>query len=323
MSDASIRCWGAATPFDLREAPTRATSQALAQDKAAGAVSAGESCVCAILRGENTVRCWGHVPLYVEDGAQKWTSNRAFVDVVIPRVFNLAATGANSICATTTTGEAYCWGRGSPGIDETKPTVLRVPLVSKLEMVSTGIAEDCGLDEKGSVWCWEHTRGAVPKPKRVALASPAASISASGLHACAILRDEHTVACWGHNDAGQLGNGSTIDSPAPVVVQGLDSGAMMLSVGRNHTCALVRQAVWCWGNNRYGQLGDGTVDDRPMPVRVPLDGAAIAVAAGGAHTCALLATRSIFCWGRNATGELGDGTLVSHTSPLRLRTAVD
>ncbi len=36
----------------------------------------------------------------------------------------------------------------------------------------------------------------------------AAAISAGDVHSCALL-DDSTVKCWGHNDLGQLGQGST------------------------------------------------------------------------------------------------------------------
>jgi alpha-tubulin suppressor-like RCC1 family protein len=45
-------------------------------------------------------------------------------------------------------------------------------------------------------------------------------LAAGGDHTCAVLGDG-TVRCWGYNDAGQLGDGSTHDSLAPVLVQGL------------------------------------------------------------------------------------------------------
>jgi alpha-tubulin suppressor-like RCC1 family protein len=76
------------------------------------------------------------------------------------------------------------------------------------------------------------------------------------------------VQCWGGNDVGELGDGTTTSHSFPEPVTGI-SGAIMVVAGFNHTCALVRgSGVMCWGANGYGQLGDGTTTDNAVPVAV-------------------------------------------------------
>src|SRR5215472_3957604 len=83
------------------------------------------------------------------------------------------------------------------------------------------------------------------------------TVSAGDYSACAVLADR-TVACWGHNAHGQLGNGTRVSRPGATPVAGLRSVAAV-SVGGSHACALLRSgAVECWGANAHGELGDGT-----------------------------------------------------------------
>ena len=55
-------------------------------------------------------------------------------------------------------------------------------------------------------------------------------------HFCA-LRAQGGVACWGHNESGQLGDGTTVDSLIPVAVVGIHD-AVAVATGWYHTCVL-------------------------------------------------------------------------------------
>jgi alpha-tubulin suppressor-like RCC1 family protein len=151
-------------------------------------------------------------------------------------------------------------------------------------------------------------------PVTLVVSEPAAAIAAGDEHMCALLVD-HTVQCWGRNDLGQLGDGTTTDRPNAVAVSGL-TGVIAISAGGAHTCALLSGgAVSCWGHNSAGQLGDGTTLDRTSPVAVSGLTGAIAISAGGASTCALLAGGTVSCWGDNLYGELADGTTTNRATP--------
>ncbi|MFN4295197.1 MAG: RCC1 domain-containing protein, partial [Thermoflexales bacterium] len=95
-----------------------------------------------------------------------------------------------------------------------------------------------------------------------------AAIHLSGQHACALTM-QGGVLCWGSNQYGQLGNGTTKHSGQPVKVRGLDKGVRAVAMNDRLTCALTeRGGVLCWGYNQNGQLGDGTKKDRSVPVPV-------------------------------------------------------
>ena len=166
----------------------------------------------------------------------------------------------------------------------------------------------------------------------------AEAVAAGGEFACAIL-DDGGVRCWGANDRGQLGDGSTLYRPVPVDVAGLPgapSRALTIAAGWSHACAVVSQGgqVFCWGDNTTGELGPaatGPFSPLPVPVTGVFGVPAPAfpwspppVAAGGGvsgtppanfgHSCAA-ASGGLVCWGANGSGQLGDGSTLQSATP--------
>jgi alpha-tubulin suppressor-like RCC1 family protein len=130
--------------------------------------------------------------------------------------------------------------------------------------------------------------------------------------------------CWGRNNYGQLGDGTTTDRNTAVDVQGLSSGVSSISPGYEHTCALLSTGiVKCWGSNRVGELGTPTTS--VIFVRQPIDvtslhsATASAISAGDNHTCAIMTAGGIKCWGYDNQGQLGNG----HTTTTTTYEAVD
>ena len=89
----------------------------------------------------------------------------------------------------------------------------------------------------------------------------------NGDHEC-VVRLDATVWCWGWDEAGQLGDGSTVlQRTHPVRVKqgkGFLAGIQSIAVGVVHTCALTKAGVaWCWGSNYDGGVGDGSQRTAP------------------------------------------------------------
>jgi alpha-tubulin suppressor-like RCC1 family protein len=237
------------------------------------------------------------------------------------------AAGEKHTCAKSRNGTLRCWGfnAGGPLGNGAMLTVYSTTPVSVLNItdgfdISAGFAHTCGLLRDRTIWCWgDNEYGQLGNnsssqysytPLQVWDSTGSIAITAGGWHSCTVLRDGSTW-CWGKNDCGQLGNGTTTNSRSPVAVASGGIRAWKIAAGGSHTCTVAfNGAVWCWGMNDSGELGNGTTTDSPSPVPVATSMPAADVAAGCCsskyqHTCALLIDGTIECWGDNEAGELG------------------
>ena len=131
-------------------------------------------------------------------------------------------------------------------------------------------------------------------------------VAAGYRHTCAIATNDRAF-CWGLNDRGQLGSGTTSTGEAPVLVIG-GQFFQSLSAGWFHTCGLTRTSeVYCWGDNSVGQLGSaGGTTGTPRRV-AGIDGPVQSVSAGYQHTCVTTVAGAVYCWGVDDFGQLGNG----------------
>ncbi|MBS1982884.1 MAG: hypothetical protein JST16_01825 [Bdellovibrionales bacterium] len=140
--------------------------------------------------------------------------------------------------------------------------------------------------------------------------------------ACGVVSNGQ-LRCWGLNNYGQLGNGSTTASSVPVVPRGSDgapfSGASEVAGGTEFVCALkTNGTVWCWGYNASGQLGNNSNTSTGVPAQVNGLTSATKISAGYDSACATKTDGTIWCWGNNAWGQLGDGTTTAHNTPVQV-----
>ena len=133
------------------------------------------------------------------------------------------------------------------------------------------------------------------------------SISAGGYHTCGITADDEAM-CWGANQYGQLGNGSSSNSPLPRTVLGGLKFAQ-IAAGLDHTCglALPNRDVYCWGRNSKRQLASGGSANSSTPIRLPSGLQAASISTAGDHTCVVTAASEVWCWGSNENSGIGNG----------------
>jgi alpha-tubulin suppressor-like RCC1 family protein len=154
------------------------------------------------------------------------------------------------------------------------------------------------------------------------------AVATGQYQACALLGNQR-VRCWGQNETGTLGDGTTTSRPTAALVRnaagtGPLSGVLAVTAGSLHTCALLtNRQVRCWGDNRAGQLGIGTAaPDALLPAAVLDESGAsrlrgvAQITAGDQSTCALLVSGQVRCWGENAHRQLGDGGTTPSSLPV-------
>jgi alpha-tubulin suppressor-like RCC1 family protein len=327
-------------------------SAALSPLRGATSIALGEYHSCALVEG-GKVSCWGgDVDGALGDGP----SDSALYAGEVVLVGGAPLTGARHValgsthgCALVENGEVRCWGSNfllqlGDGTTTERPSAVPVVLASGAPLsgalaLAVGAHHGCVVTAAGEVDCWGHntsgqlgdgstTGRANPVPVEVSPGVRLANVAALALgdfHTCA-LSAAGEVDCWGDNDYGQLGDGSTTSrtNPVPVVLLTGErlTDVQAVAAGGRHSCALMADGgLYCWGYNDYNQLGDGTSTSRPYARQVkrspglPVVGA-LAVDLGFDHTCMLQAENRISCWGANEDGQCGLEEFTPTTYPV-------
>lgn len=239
-SSGTVACWGPGVEGELGDGMRTNTTipQTVSGISDAVAIAAGYGFACALHRG-GTVDCWGDTQngeagaIDVTEGcppappAASPACDEFFVPMPIPGLSNIRAIAAGHYfaCALQADGTVACWGSDEYGQIGSAPQAM------------------CGFP-------------CSPTPSVVPNLGNVTAITAGDEFACALIADG-TVRCWGFNADGQLGDGTTVNSMAPVAVSGLsDVVAISASTEGDFACALTSsQAIECWGLALNGQLG--------------------------------------------------------------------
>jgi alpha-tubulin suppressor-like RCC1 family protein len=224
------------------------------------------------------------------------------------------STATDHACALLSDRTVTCWGQNDQGqlgdgtrIPRLAPVAVRG--LSGVIDVSAGFGYTCAVVDGGAgsgpVKCWgteegltngRNTYGLVPAS--VSGINDAVAVTAGDAVACALLSD-HTVACWGDNSQGELGDGTRASSSTPVVVPGL-SGVQAINAGEGSVCVVMQAGgtVECWGSAGY--VAPDEPDDTLTPTQVPRLTGAVSVSASPYNSCAVLQNGTVECWSLDA-----------------------
>jgi len=314
IANGSTICWGPGPPAVV---PGIAAANGLQVSDDHACAFTGSGLLC---WGDNTYGQLG-------DG----TTNSSDVPV---RVSGLSGAtwftvGPDVTCAWNYGTTSWCWGNNTggqlgDGTTMSKSVPVRIPINPAGTLTSFG--QHTFTASNNNLFCWGTGAcgdGGGPtsvrlNPTQIALSSWPYYVVGSNQTTCVLLGDG-SIACWGLNSNGQLGDGTMVDRFTPAAVL-LPSGGKATYItanadGSSFYALMSDSSVCSWGRNDRGQLGDGTTTDRSTPVRVVGVTTPYGVAAGNAHACSQTSSFIVQCWGANDLGQLGDGTFVDRPTP--------
>jgi parallel beta-helix repeat protein len=261
--------------------------------------------------------------------------------VLAGKTITAIAAGEKHSIALSSEGKVYSWGSNAFGqLGTTTVTSTLRPIEvdmsgalagKTITQIAAGNFHSVALASDGTVYTWgkgangEIGNGSTNNqftPVAVStsgmLAGKIVTAIAAGTSFCLTLASDGGLYSWGNNGAGQLGNGSYMNSSVPVAVNmsGVLAGKSVTAItcGGTFGAALSSDGLFYgWGENYYGQLGTGSPGYTTLPVAANTSGALAgqtltAIRGGGAHSLALASDGRVYSWGWNERGQLGNNS---------------
>jgi alpha-tubulin suppressor-like RCC1 family protein len=345
-----IRCWGenrrgqlGIGTWSIQTAPAIVPGVAGAID-----VHAGDRYTCARLTNGD-VTCWGAgrprppssgnaptITPQMQGAVQIAGRDRPCLrtaDGTVTCQATTRAVGATDLTATSRHGCAVvggtvrCWGASSFDIGFRMPEqrdgrgTVEMPGATGVVQVAIGGRTTCVLRGDGAIACTGRVQGGArfqveQQLRPVGGIANATAFALGDGFGCATIGDrDRTVRCWGDNDGGQLGDGTTTPRRHAVAVTGLTEVEQIVAGDRTACARRLDGVVWCWGSNHTGVLGDVAIPSRAEPTAIAGATDAVDVALSR-HACIARRGGDVMCWGLADAEQVGTATRPQSVVPV-------
>lgn len=251
------------------------------------------------------------------------------VDFGVGRTVKFIANSCGShfhTCVILDNGQLACWGSnyyGQLGIGSTtsvtEPQIVTENLEGRTVLNAATCSDTtCAILDGGELRCWGRngnyafgdgsstsaTRSTPPSlGVDLGIGRKAVSVALGVLHTCVLL-DDGSVKCWGKNDKGQLGDGTTTtrSTPAAPINTPAGSTAKAIASGRKFSCAIMNDdKLYCWGEN----TPLSKTEDVPTPEQFFVGETFKSVACADVHALAVRSDGVVYSFGSDSYGRLG------------------
>jgi alpha-tubulin suppressor-like RCC1 family protein len=221
----------------------------------------------------------------------------------------------------------------STGLTSVNVSAIVGSALTNIVQLSTGDEQVCATNSAGAIYCWGsdnydqlgipgYLSYYSPSPLLIPSGSKVWAQASAGTYTSCGRTTAGVAYCWGDNNYGTIGNGTTTSTPNATAVTSSGQVWAQLVGGSYFNCGrTIANVAWCWGDDSYGELGDGGLaseHDSPIMVSGGLQFTQLTTsgADGDGYTaCGLAPDGSAYCWGYNGYGEFGDGTTTDKYVP--------
>ncbi len=251
----------------------------------------------------------------------------------------------SSVSAITENGDLYCWGYngyGEAGNGTTENQLTPVKVLSGVKSVTysytssyTSYFSVSAITENGDLYCWgyngngEAGNGTTENqltPVKVLSGVKSVTYSYPASFSVSAITENGDLYCWGNNEYGQVGNGTTNKQLTPVkVLSGVKSVTHSYHSSFSVSAITENGDLYCWGDNGNGEVGNGTTENQLTPVKVLSGVKSVTYSSSSRVYYSVLAITEngdLYCWGYNGYGEAGNGTTENQLTPVKVLSGV-